>query len=255
MLLRFRHRAVGAAASWVLRPLLAGVCVMALAGCGPDGGPGLVAGQPSGATVAFESIDGPPPAQFKELVKNLNVEAQARRLAVTSRDAPSAYRVRGYLAAAVAKGKTTISWVWDVFDRDEHRVLRVAGAQTERGRHRDAWSVADDAMLQHIAHSSMDQIAAFLTSPAVVPGAPGPAPAPAQVALIGDHPTTPEEAGIFRIFKPRADPKLESAPETEPAPGRQTAAVPLPRSRPAKPAAVSSLETVTLAASSRADGR
>jgi len=231
--------------------LLAGVCVFALAGCGPNGGPTLVAGQPRGATVAFDSIDGLPPAQFKELVENLNSEAQARHLAVTARDQPSAYRVRGYLAAETAKGKTTIAWVWDVFDRDQHRVLRVSGARTEKGRRRDAWSVADDAMLRHIAHNSMDQLAAFLTSPAVAPGAPALASAPAEVALVGDHPTTPEEAGIFRIFKPQAKP----APEAEPEPARhQAAAVPLPRSRPAMTSAVSARETVTLAASSHIAG-
>jgi hypothetical protein len=250
MLLRFRRQAGGAAASWVFGPLLAGICVCALAGCGPDGGPNLVADQPRGATVAFDSIDGLPPAQFKALVKNLNSEAQARHLAVTARDQPSAYRVRGYLAAETAKGKTTIAWVWDVFDRDQQRVLRVSGAQSEKGRHRDAWSVADDAMLQHIAHSSMDQLAAFLTSPAATPSAP--APAPAAVALIGDHPVTPEEAGIFRIFKPKSGP----VPKAEPDPAQhQAVMVPLPRSRPALLSAVSARETVALAASSRIDGR
>lgn len=246
MLLRLRHRAAGAAAVWLLRPLLAGVCVCTLAACGPDGGPGLVAQQPRGATVAFESIDGPPPAQFKQLVLDLNSEARARRLAVTSREHPAAYRVRGYLAAETAKGKTTISWVWDVFDRNQQRVLRVTGAETEKGRHHDAWSVADDTMLQRIAHSSMEELAAFLTSPAVAPGT----PAPAEVALIGDHNVTPEQAGIFRIFKPAASP----APETPPAENK-TAAVPLPPSRPLMPAAVSARETLTLAAASRADGR
>jgi hypothetical protein len=251
LLLRFRQRALGAKAGWVLRPLLAGICVITLAGCGPDGGPGLVAEQPRGATVAFDSIDGPPPAQFDALVKSLNAEAQARRLSVTSRNGQAAYRVRGYLAAEVAKGKTTISWVWDVFDRDEHRALRITGAETEKGRHHNAWSAADDATLQHIAHSSMDQLAAFLTSPAVAPNAP--APAPAQVALIGDRDVTPEEAGIFRIFKPRAGPA--PATEADPASGRQSAVVPLPPSRPSMPAAVSGRETLTLAASSRMDGR
>jgi hypothetical protein len=183
MLWRFRLRAGRAAANRVLRPLMAAACVVTLAGCGPDGGPGLIAGQPRGATVAFESIDGPPPVQFAKLVQDLNSEAQTRQLAVTSRESPAAYRVRGYLAAQVARGATTISWVWDVFDQDQHRVLRISGAETEKGRHGDAWSLADDAMLQRIAHSSIEQLAAFLTSPSTVPTAP--TQAPAQVALLG----------------------------------------------------------------------
>ena len=112
--------------------LLAACCAMALAACNPDNRPGALAGQPRGATVAFESIDGLPPGQFHELVQALNNEAQTRRLAVMSRESPSAYRVRGYLAAKVAKRETTISWVWDVFDGDDHRALRIAGEETAK---------------------------------------------------------------------------------------------------------------------------
>jgi hypothetical protein len=129
--------------------------------------------------------------------------------------------------------------------------LRITGAEIEKGHRRNGWSVADDAMLQRIARSSMTELAAFLASPAVPPGAP--APAPAQIALIGDSDVTPEEAGIFRIFRPQADPK--PAAESEPASNRQSAVVPLPHSRPASPAAVSARETLTLAASGRTDGR
>src|ERR1019366_5737395 len=100
-------------------------------------------------------------------------EAQTRRLAVISRESPSAYRVRGYLAAKVTKRQTTISWVWDVFDRDDRRALRISGEETANsrtlGRHRDAWTAADDAMLRRIAHTSMEQLAAFLTSPEAGP--------------------------------------------------------------------------------------
>ena len=109
---------------------------MALAACNPDDRPRRVAGQPRGATVAFESIDGPPPGQFHELVQALNNEAQTRQLAVMSRESPSAYRVRGYLAAKVVKRETTISWVWDVFDGDDRRALRIAGEETAKSVHR-----------------------------------------------------------------------------------------------------------------------
>ena len=172
----------------------------ALAGCTHDGRPGVAGMQPRGASVAFESIDGPPQSQFNTLVRNLNDEAQQRRLAVLSRDAASAYRVRGYLAAKVAKDRTTISWVWDVFDRDEHRALRISGeevAKRSRKDSGDAWNAADDAMLRRIASSSMEQLAAFLTSADAVPAAPSVTP----VALIGPTDMSPEAAGIFRTFQ------------------------------------------------------
>ena len=144
---------------------LAVACALALTGCTIDERPNLSAAQPRGATVAFESIDGPPAVQFAVLVRSLNDEAQTRHLAVISRESPSAYRVRGYLAAKVVKDRTAITWVWDVFDGNEHRALRIAGEEIANGRHRDAWSAADDAMLKRIARTSMEQLAVFLTSP------------------------------------------------------------------------------------------
>ena len=189
-----------------IRSLLA-AAVLALAGCGPDGQPSLMAAQPRGASVAFDQIDGLPPAQFRKLVDNLNAEAQARRLAVTSREGSAAYRVRGYLAAQVTKKETTVTWTWDVFNGDQQRALRITGEESVKGRHRDAWAIVDDAMLHRIARSSMDRLATFLTSAEVAPSTPmAAAPAPAQIAMIGDRDPTPEAAGIFRIFKPQADP-------------------------------------------------
>lgn len=208
-----------------------------LAACNPDDHPGALAGQPRGATVAFESIDGPPPGQFNGLVQALNNEAQTRRLAVMSRESPSAFRVRGYLAAKAAKHETTISWVWDVFDRDDHRTLRIAGEETAKGRRHDAWSAADDEMLRRIAHDSMEQLTAFLTSPEVAPGTPDSGP---QMALTTTNNSSPEAAGIFRIFQANADP----------APIDAAAAGPLPPPRPQMNAAVSARKTLTLAASS-----
>jgi len=161
------HRVRGTRRMWRVAGVL--TVGLALAACNPDG-QGLSAQQPRGATVAFDSLDGLPPDQFQRLVKNLNDEAQSRRLPVISREQPSAYRVRGYLATTVTKNQTTISWVWDVFDQDEHRALRISGEETAKVRHKDAWAAADDAMLQRIAQSSMEQLTAFLTSPAVAPG-------------------------------------------------------------------------------------
>lgn len=177
----------------------------ALAGCTTDGQPSVAGMQPRGATVAFESIDGPPPAQFHALVRNLNDEAQQRRLAVLSREASSAYRVRGYLAAKVANGETTISWVWDVFDRDEQRAIRINGDEhVKKSGKTDPWTAADEAMLRRIASASMEQLAAFLTSSDAVPVAAAPSLSP--VALIGRSDTSPEAAGIFRTYQADADP-------------------------------------------------
>lgn len=209
------RRAIGAV-SCVSRlgGVLAAACALALAGCNFDNQT-VSAAQPRGATVAFDSVDGLPPGQFQKLVQDLNEEAQSRRLAIISREQPSAYRVRGYLAVKVAKRQTTVTWVWDVFDREENRALRISGEETAKVRHRDAWAAADDAMLSRIARNSMEQLAAFLTSPEVAPGT-APPPTEAQVASATPRESSPEAAGIFRTSSPRVDPLLADATDVLP---------------------------------------
>jgi hypothetical protein len=154
--------------------------------------------------------------------------------------------VRGYLAAKVVKGRTTIAWVWDVFDADDHRALRISGEEAAPGRHHDAWAAADDAMLHRIARTSMDQLAGFLISSDVAARA---APAPLTVSAIGGG-SSPEAAGIFRIFNAQADPTPGGATAT-PAAAAPLEQVPLPRRKPMLAAAMSARETVSLAAASR----
>jgi hypothetical protein len=211
-----------------LGSLLTVLCALVLGGCNPDN-QGLSAVQPRGATVAFDSLDGLPPGQFQKLVGDLNEEAQSRRLAVISREQPSAYRVRGYLAVKVTKRQTTVAWVWDVFDQSEQRVLRISGEETAKIRSRDAWAAADDAMLRRIASTSVEQLAAFLTAPEVAPGT-APSIAEPHVAMATPAESSPEAAGIFRASRP--DPIRPSA--GEPAP---------------QPAVTSEQEAVTVAAS------
>ena len=163
----FVRERVSARAARMFRPgllIVAACCWLALAACNRDDhtAPPCAARRHD---VAFESIDGLPRGQFHELVQALNTEAQTRRLAVLSRESPAAYRVRGY---ASAQGRGNARRRFPGFGtsstRDERRALRISGEETA-DRPRDAWSVADDAMLQRIARDSMDQLSAFLTSP------------------------------------------------------------------------------------------
>ena len=97
-------------------------------------------------------------------------------------------------------------------------------------------------MLQRIAQTSMDQLAAFLTSPDVAPGTPDAVP---QLALMGTQRFLARGGRHFPHFHPQAD------PFRTPAPSRfrrrpRTAAVPLPPQKPAQSADVSTSETLTL---------
>ncbi len=126
----------------------------------------------SGPTIAFDSIDGPPPAVFNRLVDNLSMEAEARRVAVVSREGQASFRARGYLAVHVERGRTHVGWAWDVYDAERRRTLRLTGEElgaAAPSRPADAWRAADEQVLQRIARSSMERLAAFLAAPDVPP--------------------------------------------------------------------------------------
>jgi hypothetical protein len=153
--------------------LLAALC--ALSGCasgGPAGNAFASAG--GGATVAFESIDGPPPQVFDRMVNLLDSESKLRNVAIVSRDGSASYRIRSYLAAQVSRGRTTIAWVWDVYDRDQQRALRLSGEEPAGKAGRDAWAAADDLVLRRIAQAGLTGLSGMIngTGPSDAPPAP-----------------------------------------------------------------------------------
>jgi hypothetical protein len=165
------------AANSIARTVVLLALLSALAGCAGSGnGSDSFAQAGGGATVAFESVDGPPPQVFDRLVNILNSESQLRNLAIVSREAPAAYRVRGYLAAEVSRGRTTIAWVWDVYDRDQSRALRLRGEVPGGKAGRDAWVAADDLVLRKIAQAGLSELSSMVNGAAP----PDAEPAPSQ---------------------------------------------------------------------------
>ena len=116
----------------------------------------------SGPTVAFESIDGPPPQVFDRMVGVLDSESKLRSLSIVSREGSASYRVRSYLAAQVSHGRTTIAWVWDVYDRDQQRALRLSGEEPAGKAGRDPWAAADDLVLRRIAQAGLSGLSGMI---------------------------------------------------------------------------------------------
>jgi hypothetical protein len=169
--------------------LLALLCM--LAGCaGGDNGNGSFAQAGSGPTVAFESVDGPPPQVFDRLVNILNSESQLRNISIVSREAQASYRVRSYLAAEVSRGRSTIAWVWDVYDRDQHRALRLSGEEPGGKAGRDAWASADDLVLRKIAQAGLSGLSSMVNGTAPPDAEPAPQLRGPAVASAGDVPQT-----------------------------------------------------------------
>jgi hypothetical protein len=165
---------------------VAAVTLLAMA-CGLGGCAGGVAASSSfamasndGPTVTFESIDGPPPQVFERMVNVLDSESKLRSLSIVSRENSAAYRVRSYLAVEVDHGRTVIAWVWDVYDRNQQRALRLSGEEPGGKAGRDPWTAADDLVLRKIAQAGLSGLSAMINGTAPVePSPPASAPAPA----------------------------------------------------------------------------
>ncbi|QOZ72200.1 hypothetical protein [Bradyrhizobium arachidis] len=182
---------LGRAGSRVLAVMLLAAAT-ALGGCAGGGGSAansyaMAPSTGSGATVAFESIDGPPPQVFDRMVGVLDSESKLRSLSVVSREGTAAYRVRSYLSAQVVRGKTVIAWVWDVYDANQQRALRLSGEEpTSAKGGRDPWTAADDLVLRKIAQAGFSGLSNMINgtpdAPGAAPGLRGPAVASAVPA-------------------------------------------------------------------------
>lgn len=179
--------------SWAAR--IAGVLMLAfsVAGCNTTGQGGFTSGQ----TVAFESIDGPPPAVFDRLVRKLNQEAEARQVPVVTREGFAPYRIRGYMAVGVRRGQAVVTWVWDVYDSQAGRTMRLSGEEKAGKAGRDAWAAINDEVLTKIARSGMEQLSAYFRGAegAAVVAQDQPAGAP---VLARNDDFQPESYGITR---------------------------------------------------------
>ena len=174
---------LGRAGSRVLAVMLLAAAT-ALGGCAGGGGAAnsyaMAPSAGSGATVAFESIDGPPPQVFDRMVGVLDSESKLRSLSVVSREGTAAYRVRSYLSAQIVRGKTVIAWVWDVYDANQQRALRLSGEELTAAKGgRDPWGAADDLVLRKIAQAGFSGLSNMINgtpeAPGAAPGLRGPA--------------------------------------------------------------------------------
>jgi hypothetical protein len=199
-------------------------------------------------SIAFESIDGLPSAVVPRFVTMLKEEAAQHQITAGSPGEVN-YRLRGYLASQSDDGTaantsssvhsdttssattsimTSIAWTLDVYDGDQHLVIRLGGKEKVADR---LWAANDDLALRRVARAGMDQLAAFLAT-SRTPSAGGPVAAP-QRTVSGSgwlDDWTPEASGIFRIFG-REPPGPATAAEARVQP--PAGDVPLPRGRPA----------------------
>ena len=202
--------------------IVAVAAALALAGCITTSAPTVSPTAAEGATIIFESIDGPPRPVSARLAKSLDQEAAARRLVVVTRGGQALYHIRAYVAAHAEGGTTVLAWAFDVYDAERKRAFRLRGEERAVGP--SSWAAANDEVIRRISSTSIAELMAFIASdrtPGATAQAPSQSPQDPALAGTGDD-FRPEAAGIFRMFA--ATPAPAVAADGPP--------VPLPPQRP-----------------------
>ena len=59
-----------------------------------------------------------------------------------------------------------IAWVWDVYDSNQQRALRLSGEEPAGKAGRDAWAAADDLVLRKIAQAGLSGLSSMINGSA-----------------------------------------------------------------------------------------
>ena len=129
---------------------------LALAGCNESVSPAAVSAPqqsaqivPSGysprpAAVAVTQMEGAPSPLQSQFMAYFNADAAKNDVALTN-SAGARYLARGYISAFLVEGGAQLTYVWDIYDRTNHRAQRLNDEIALRGAAADPWSLVDSA--------------------------------------------------------------------------------------------------------------
>lgn len=150
-----------------LNVLGAGIfAALALTGCMANTGvpaPEPEAASPPDQIIAFEPVAGIPDDRSTVLAEELVTGAIDRGITVVPRDSDDVtLRLQGHFSAARAGSTTRLTYVWDIFDREERRVHRLRGTETVDAGLPDPWQAVTDEVLRRAARQSVTDLAGWL---------------------------------------------------------------------------------------------
>ncbi len=118
---------------------------------------------PAGARAALAGVNGAPREAADRFAAALAPAAAARDVAIAE-PGKADYLLRFYLSAAPAEaGATRVSYVFDMFDKDRRRAMRLSGEATARGAGADPWAL-EETTLRLLADRAADDMAAALSN-------------------------------------------------------------------------------------------
>lgn len=166
------------------------------------------------AKIAIAPVIGAPDAVAKQLQAQLTSSIETHRITVAKGANDKAeFTLRGYVVSAREKGRTKVSYIWDVTDPSGKRVNRITGEEVLSGAQtKDPWAAVTPQVVDTIANKTASSLVSWLPSQTVAPvamatgatGATTPAPTPlanptqtsnAQQPLQSGATYTPSAAG------------------------------------------------------------
>ena len=113
----------------------------------------------------FDPIVGATVDVATPLTERLAQRARARGIRLAGNTDPSTTHVlKGYFSTLTEGGRTTVIYVWDVYDPSGNRLHRINGQQKAPAGRGEGWAAVPPATMQTIADSTIDQLASWLGS-------------------------------------------------------------------------------------------
>ena len=113
----------------------------------------------------FDPIVGATVDVATPLTERLAQRARARGIRLAGNTDPSTTHVlKGYFSTLTEGGRTTVIYVWDVYDPSGNRLHRINGQQKAPAGGGEGWAAVSPATMQAIADSTIDQLASWLSS-------------------------------------------------------------------------------------------
>ncbi|RUM95947.1 hypothetical protein EET67_20725 [Pseudaminobacter arsenicus] len=120
---------------------------------------------PANAHIQFAPIVGTTVEAATPLTERLASRARERGIKLAgSTDPATTHVLKGYFSALTEGKETTVVYVWDVYDPAGTRLHRINGQQKVPITDGDGWTSVPPSAMQTIADTTVDQLAAWLSS-------------------------------------------------------------------------------------------
>lgn len=116
------------------------------------------------ARVQLSPVVGAPESAVRLMSQRMAARSKERGIALVSPSTAGAtHDLKGYFSAITEGGKTTVIYVWDIFDASGNRLHRIQGQESAPGTSPDGWSSVSASMMERIGSRTVDDFADWLS--------------------------------------------------------------------------------------------